>query len=178
MRNKPFILYDDWCIIFGKDRATGEYAEGPADAVEAIHAEHNADGGVGMQPENTSIDDLNFSPSSQHGSTRSKDKRDTKKARGSDGIARALTDFVDRFGTYCEKNDARMEQMVKRLGYNHDLSDARKRVNEELQRLPITQHERMKAAFAITEDAQKVDVFFSFSDEDRLEWVRMLNGHD
>ena len=62
MRNKPFILYDDWCIIFGKDRATGEYAEGPANAVEAIHAEQNADDGIGMQPENTSVDDLNFFP--------------------------------------------------------------------------------------------------------------------
>ncbi|KAL7186544.1 hypothetical protein ACSBR2_028305 [Camellia fascicularis] len=36
MRNKPILFYEDWLILFGKDRATGELAEDLADAVAAM----------------------------------------------------------------------------------------------------------------------------------------------
>ncbi|XP_028097428.1 uncharacterized protein LOC114297232 [Camellia sinensis] len=39
MRNRPFPFYEDWLILFGKDRATGELAEDPADAVAAMEKE-------------------------------------------------------------------------------------------------------------------------------------------
>ncbi|XP_028108020.1 uncharacterized protein LOC114306902 [Camellia sinensis] len=38
LRNKSFSYFDSWIHIFGKDRATGEFTEGPADAVDAINA--------------------------------------------------------------------------------------------------------------------------------------------
>ena len=34
MRNKPFPYFDDFIIIFGKDRATGEGVETAVDAIE------------------------------------------------------------------------------------------------------------------------------------------------
>ncbi|XVF44950.1 hypothetical protein PTKIN_Ptkin02bG0164300 [Pterospermum kingtungense] len=37
--NKPFPHFDELALIFGKDRATGEGAEAPADAVETIDVE-------------------------------------------------------------------------------------------------------------------------------------------
>ncbi|GMQ10942.1 hypothetical protein CsSME_00053747 [Camellia sinensis var. sinensis] len=39
MRNVPFIYYEDWVILFGKDRATGVLAEGPANMVDALEKE-------------------------------------------------------------------------------------------------------------------------------------------
>ncbi|XP_028112616.1 uncharacterized protein LOC114310731 [Camellia sinensis] len=39
MQNKSFPYYEDWLVLFGKDRATGELAEDPVDAVEAIAVE-------------------------------------------------------------------------------------------------------------------------------------------
>ncbi|KAL7215875.1 hypothetical protein ACSBR1_027925 [Camellia fascicularis] len=39
IRNRPFPFYEDWLILFGKDRATGELAEDPADAVAAMEKE-------------------------------------------------------------------------------------------------------------------------------------------
>ena len=39
MRNKSFPYYEDWLVLFGKDRATGDLAEGPADFVAAIGTE-------------------------------------------------------------------------------------------------------------------------------------------
>lgn len=39
MRNKPFPYYEVWLILFGKDRVTGELAEGPAESVTAMENE-------------------------------------------------------------------------------------------------------------------------------------------
>lgn len=39
MRRKPFPYYDEFTIIWGKDRATGEGAETPADACDEIERE-------------------------------------------------------------------------------------------------------------------------------------------
>ncbi|KAF5937984.1 hypothetical protein HYC85_025490, partial [Camellia sinensis] len=39
MRNRPFSFYEDWLILFGKDRVTGELVEDPADAVTAMEKE-------------------------------------------------------------------------------------------------------------------------------------------
>ncbi|XP_059301939.1 uncharacterized protein LOC132053860 [Lycium ferocissimum] len=36
MQNKTWPLFEDWEEIFGKDRGTGEFAEGPEDAFEEI----------------------------------------------------------------------------------------------------------------------------------------------
>ncbi|CAL5403798.1 unnamed protein product [Camellia sinensis] len=36
MRNRPFPFYKDWLTLFGKDKATGELAEDPADAIAAM----------------------------------------------------------------------------------------------------------------------------------------------
>nr|XP_009593789.1 uncharacterized protein LOC104090408 [Nicotiana tomentosiformis] len=36
MNSKKWPLFADWEEIFGKDRATGEFAEGPEDSVEEI----------------------------------------------------------------------------------------------------------------------------------------------
>ena len=51
-RYKPFPFYIEICTIFGKDRATGKYAESPADAVEALDRE-------AMNPIQDLEDDIN-----------------------------------------------------------------------------------------------------------------------
>ncbi|KAH7843793.1 hypothetical protein Vadar_020811 [Vaccinium darrowii] len=43
LRFKTFLYYEDWCIIFGNDRATREMAESAIDMVEAIDIEGDAD---------------------------------------------------------------------------------------------------------------------------------------
>ncbi|CAL5384241.1 unnamed protein product [Camellia sinensis] len=39
MRNRPFLFYEDWLILFRKDRATGKLTEDSADAVAAMEKE-------------------------------------------------------------------------------------------------------------------------------------------
>ncbi|CAL5443129.1 unnamed protein product [Camellia sinensis] len=40
MRNRPFSFYEDWLILFGKDRVTSELAEDPTDAIAAMEKEY------------------------------------------------------------------------------------------------------------------------------------------
>ncbi|GAB2280796.1 hypothetical protein Dimus_015420 [Dionaea muscipula] len=42
IRGKPFPYYDDWLVLFGKDRATGELAESATEAVENINLEEQS----------------------------------------------------------------------------------------------------------------------------------------
>ncbi|GMQ06237.1 hypothetical protein CsSME_00050895 [Camellia sinensis var. sinensis] len=39
MQNRPFLFYEDWLILFRKDKATSELAKDPADAVVAMEKE-------------------------------------------------------------------------------------------------------------------------------------------
>ena len=54
-RNKPVPNFDRYGIVFGKDRATGEGAEGPADVVENIEVEGNDEIGVDEMNMSTSV---------------------------------------------------------------------------------------------------------------------------
>ena len=61
-----FPFYEDWVVLFGKDRATGEGAEGPAEAAEAVDREEAL--GEGDDTNFTiNIDDMDFSGNSGSG---------------------------------------------------------------------------------------------------------------
>ncbi|KAH0690201.1 hypothetical protein KY290_018443 [Solanum tuberosum] len=60
MNTKKWPLFEDWEEIFGKDRATGEFAEGPLDATEEIQKsqapQHSNDMSLGF-PIDVDLDD-------------------------------------------------------------------------------------------------------------------------
>ena len=69
-----------------------------------------------------------------------------------------------------------MADVAQRIGYDHDLSDARKKVHGDVLKLLLESQVRMKAASLIAHDADKVDLFFNLPEEDMLEWVYLLLG--
>ena len=164
--------------LFGKDRATGEYAESVANAVEGIQLEQD-----GTDPIDASLphvtedlENMEFSaaPSqqvpSQHDSVRS-ERRPAKKKKGTEGLTDVLSKFVEQFGNYCNDTKTRLEYIGQRVGHAHDVTAKRERINEELHRLPLTSDERLDAT---SSNNQNVELFFSLSEEDKLNWVRRL----
>ncbi|GFZ18406.1 hypothetical protein Acr_27g0001450 [Actinidia rufa] len=144
LRNKSWPFYEDWLIIFGKDRATG-------------------------------VGGMECSNSVTHHPTASSEKRKEKKrARAADTLVEGLTNFADKLCHVMEKADSRMEFIGSRLGYAHDLSAARKSLNAVLLKLPLCPNDRFSAADLIMHDAQRIDFFFSLSDEDKLLYVIRL----
>ncbi|XP_028098688.1 uncharacterized protein LOC114298330 isoform X1 [Camellia sinensis] len=179
MQNKSFPYYEDWLVLFGKDRATGELAEDPADAVEAIAVEEAmGEKGDGSPAKQFNVADFECSMSTNGNASNSStfSKGGTKRARTTEGIASNIATMTETLGSFLDKTDTRLGEIVKRIGYQHDLSQARRSVNAELLKLPLTSTQRLTAGSLIVKDAQRVDFFFSLSDADKLEWVCLLLG--
>ncbi|CAL5391364.1 unnamed protein product [Camellia sinensis] len=172
MRNVPFIYYEDWVILFGKDRATRVLAEGPADMVDALEKEDET-----TEECYTPIVDLpdcsllaSGTPCNQGGSSTTSKKR----AREAEGIAKGLVDMAVEFGSFFKKTNTTMEEIAHRIGYAQDLSQARKLVNGELAKLRLNTNDRLRAATLIVKDAERVDLFFSLLEEEKMERVCLL----
>ena len=92
-----FPFYEDWVVLFGKDRATGEGAVGPAEAVDREEAL-----GEGDDTNFTiNIDDMDFSGNSGNGggaTSTPTSKGGKKRARASD-----LASMADSFATWLKR---------------------------------------------------------------------------
>ncbi|KAF7138887.1 hypothetical protein RHSIM_Rhsim07G0014400 [Rhododendron simsii] len=163
LRFKSFPYYEDWCMIFGNDRATGEMAESAADTEVNLNEASKETGG-----DSTTVNTIDKSPEEQS----------KKKAKVSENILAGMNNFADKLGIYFERSDAKIEMLGGRMGYAHDLSKKRSEVNDALRKLPITVESRVLAGMAITQDAQKVDHFFSLDDEEKMIMVKKLCGEE
>ncbi|KAM7475755.1 hypothetical protein LguiB_022998 [Lonicera macranthoides] len=161
LRFKAFPYYDDWCMIFGNDRATGDMAESAADAADAMGAYDVDTDGLN---DGSSVSRNNNSP-----------HESKKKPKISDVLMSGLSNFGDKIVSSFEMSASKLEMLGSRMGYQHDLSAKRSVVNEALKKLPITTEQRVKASMAITQEAQKVDYFFSLtSDKEKMIMVQNL----
>ncbi|KAF5933460.1 hypothetical protein HYC85_029631 [Camellia sinensis] len=185
MRNRPFPFYEDWLILFGKDRATGELAEDPADAVAAMEKEDaNATTEEGEQSPveqfSMNMGDTDYSMSTAGNVPNRADsvKTGKKRARPTEGIPTELSEMAKNLGSFIENTNTTMVEIAHRIGYSHDLSQQRRLVNAELLKLPMSNTQRLMAASMIVKDEDKVDLFFSLDENDKMEWVSLLlEGH-
>ncbi|KAL7256630.1 hypothetical protein ACSBR1_010545 [Camellia fascicularis] len=129
MRNRPFSFYEDWLILFGKDRATGELAEDPADAVAAMEKEDaNATTEEREQSPveqfSVNIGDMDYSLSTSGNISNRADSTKTGKkwARPAEGIPTELSEMAKNLGSFIENTNTTMVEITHRIGYSHDLS--------------------------------------------------------
>ncbi|GMP62051.1 hypothetical protein CsSME_00024301 [Camellia sinensis var. sinensis] len=185
LRNKSFPYFDSWIHIFGKDRATGEFAEGPADAVDAINAEEEllfnslADDGTFLEHMGISShigEGINCSSSSSQRPPESSTKKNDnkKRPRGNDDVVEGLSMIANKLGEVFSATNEKLDFIGRRMGYEHDLASKRASLNDELIKLPIALDERLDACEIISQSAQKLDMFFSLTHDDKLRWVMRL----
>ncbi|CAL5327460.1 unnamed protein product [Camellia sinensis] len=185
LRNKSFPYFDSWIHIFGKDRATGEFAEGPADAVDAINAEEEllfnslTDDGTFLEHMGISShigEGINCSSSSSQRPPESSTKKNDnkKRPRGNDDVVEGLSMIANKLGEVFSATNEKLDFIGRRMGYEHDLASKRASLNDELIKLPIALDERLDACEIISQSAQKLDMFFSLTHDDKLRWVMRL----
>ncbi|CAK9174346.1 unnamed protein product [Ilex paraguariensis] len=180
MRDKPWPYYNQWCLIFGKERANGEHAECPVDMVEGLEREKAAEDNENVAGMSVGLDDTSVSTSVTQ--TQNEDaensqgkKQKRKKASGSDAWAAGLGEMAKALTAFISDSSQKLDIIAQRVGYAHDAAEARRRVNGELERIEgLARVERLRAGSMIVGDPQKVDYFFSLSDCDKAEWVRLL----
>ncbi|CAL5371338.1 unnamed protein product [Camellia sinensis] len=105
-------------------------------------------------------------------------KTGKKGARPAEGIPTELSEMAKNLGSFIENTNTTMVEIAHRIGYSHDLSQQRRLVNEELLKLPMSTTQRLMAASMIVKDEDKVDLFFSLDENDKMKWVSLLlEGH-
>ncbi|KAF7149483.1 hypothetical protein RHSIM_Rhsim02G0144500 [Rhododendron simsii] len=164
LRFKSFPYYEDWCMIFGNNRAMEEMAESATDTEVNLDEASKETGG----DDSTTVNTIDKSP----------EEHSKKKAKVSEKILVGMNNFADNLGIYFERYDGKIEMLGDRMSYAHDLSKKRTEVNDALRKLSITVESRVLAGMAITQDAQKVDHFFSLDDEEKMIMVKKLCGEE
>ncbi|GMP69262.1 hypothetical protein CsSME_00028588 [Camellia sinensis var. sinensis] len=84
--------------------------------------------------------------------------------------------MAKNLGSFIENTNTTMVEIVHRIGYSHDLSQQMRLVNAELLKLSTSNTQRLLAASMIVKDEDKVDLFFSLDENDKMEWVSLLLG--
>ncbi|KAK2662443.1 hypothetical protein Ddye_001017 [Dipteronia dyeriana] len=163
---KSFPYYDDLSMIFGKDRATGQHAETPANVEKQLQNE----GGDNNLDDNTSNDNVdNASDNNVDIQLVSKSsKRSQSQTECSRDLAEALTESTATLAAVIEKSSARLSKAI-----GEDLNEKHMQLGNELSRtttLPIM--ERHKVFRLIMQDNALVSYFFSLSDELKDDWAK------
>ncbi|KAI7993156.1 hypothetical protein LOK49_LG12G02321 [Camellia lanceoleosa] len=96
-------------------------------------------------------------------------KNDNKKRpRGNDDVVEGLSMIANKLGEVFSATNEKLDFIGRRMGYEHDLASKRASLNDELIKLPITLNERLDACEIISQSAQKLDMFFSLTHDDKL----------
>ncbi|KAJ0981961.1 hypothetical protein J5N97_010216 [Dioscorea zingiberensis] len=197
LRNKPFPFLEKLSHVFGKDRATGEGAEAPTDVVKEIANEEAAatndsyigddfwdieleyDNNVedrgdnpGVIPSPTNATATSLPSTSEAGPSR-KVKR--KLSFGQDVGTDEINNNIMSIGSWVESSGDYVPSLARFFQFLSDDVDAKKKVFGELLKLEgLTQSERIKVGGIIVSDTSKVSYFFSFPDDCKEEYVRLI----
>lgn len=156
LRNKPIEWYDDWQRIFGKDRATGEHAEAPADILENLDKE---------QCET----EFSCSTGDSHANEGQK-----KKAKLHDALLSSMEKMQDNVQSFLKTTVEQFGVITQRMGYEHDLAKNRREVYGIINKIgTLTNRDKLIASSKIVEKPADVDLFLSLPEEMREEYVKM-----
>ncbi|KAI8529300.1 hypothetical protein RHMOL_Rhmol12G0214500 [Rhododendron molle] len=206
MNMKPFPMFDDWVVLFGKDRATGEGAEDPEqmampdvfggpDDVYMPHFGPEFDGSFLNETPSTptltptrpnSTPPASTSPTSTpHRSLPTATPRPTsapanpapKKGRKRTRMGDEEESMHANLNKFLQDSSSHMGEMVNSMAYEKDLSKRREKVQTELGKLNITLIQKFKLSAVICQEEQRVDNFYGCKEEERQEYVEaILNG--
>ncbi|GAB2295521.1 hypothetical protein Dimus_029686 [Dionaea muscipula] len=179
IRGKSFPYYDDWLVLFGKDRATGELAESATEAVENINLEEqswmNLDNDVDptfILP--TPVEFTQGSETKSPGSTSSISKGGKKRGKVNEGATKCLADMVSTFSTCFQETNTSLAKIASAVSYAQDGRNARMMLNDELLQLPLNSRQRCRALRLLCRDNNLVDVFLSMTNV--LDKTELIEG--
>lgn len=188
---RAFPYYDDWCVLFGKDRATGELAEDPTQMAEnqipidleadpiattnyyIPHFDDQFGGGPCHSPTSpSSIPQTSVPPPSTPQNTPTANagaKKGKKRSRLSDEAS--LQESMEK---WMKESARHMGEMANKMGYSKELAALRKSVPTELGKLNLTLTDKYKACAIISQAEERVDTFFGTPDEEKQAWVELV----
>ncbi|KAL8481300.1 hypothetical protein ACS0TY_027717 [Phlomoides rotata] len=179
MRNKPWPYYDDWCEIFGKDRATGEHAEDIMDAVNNMNSS-NTPSETGSQfngPINDLGDDTENNENTSVCHAEGEDTpRSGKRVRKRPSLDGETSSIITTLGGFLENTESRLGEIAQRIGYEQDVAMSRKEVFQiidTVEGLNIQQKLRVSEYFVLSNE--RLELFLSLPESARNDYVHMVH---
>ncbi|KAG8376537.1 hypothetical protein BUALT_Bualt09G0073800 [Buddleja alternifolia] len=181
LRHKTWPLYKEWIEIFGKDRATGEHAEGFVDIVQDV-LNNGLTRGKGKDKEvegnyvplfnNSQFDEVQSMDVSRGTSSNVNKSKTTRKRKQAD---EEDDQFIAVFNSFYDKVDGRLGNISKCLGFEHDASNSRKEVLEALSEVSgLTMEEQVIVLHYLVNKTQSMDLFFSLPNDAKTTMVKLL----
>ncbi|KAL8470104.1 hypothetical protein ACS0TY_032826 [Phlomoides rotata] len=179
MRSKSWPLYDDWCEIFGQSRATsgaGVSHLRPTTPPPSFSANIDVDEASNKVGDETQDESESPSGHAQTGESNDMGKTSSGRKRKTPLPVDPMVCVVQNL---CDTASNRLSKITQRIGHDQDMSTARKMIYSSVSKMNIlTLQEKLRATTLIARNAEDIDVFFSLSDTDRMEWVTMLLNGD
>ncbi|XP_024968589.1 uncharacterized protein At2g29880-like [Cynara cardunculus var. scolymus] len=173
-KNKPFPFYEDLCVVFGKDCATGYRARYFVEAEQEARTEEQT------QNLNDESDDVIATSNVQGGnanmqSEETSSTRRKKRKRQVDPMSDGFSNAVTKLGETLEKIANKLSRGVER---EDEIDKKRSMITHEILKMQtLPQRDKYKAISLIRDDPEKVNTFWDFQEADRacyVDWV--LNG--
>ncbi|XP_073120663.1 uncharacterized protein [Henckelia pumila] len=183
MRNKSWPFFNDWCEIFGNDRAAGSYVKPFSAAVQDVL---NINTDVSTDVEYVATDFFNVtegvgesisvSQSPLSNETSKKKKGDLKKRKknveSDDGIVNAINNLADI-------TKSNMSDLVKKLGTDEKIVALLDNSFDALGHMTeINMNDKLFVAELMVDNPSKLGLFLRFPHEGRLSLIRRLLQKD
>lgn len=176
MRYKTWPYYNDWCQIYGNDPIIRENTEDHFDTNQKL----NADSGkkereMALELDcciNEGLDDENEVSVCRPQESETEKKRMPKKRKISDhsydDLSRAIVDLS-------KSVSVSFSEIIKRIGQEYEVSNARKQVYDELGKVPgLSTQDRIIVARLLVNKTPDMELFFSLPDDARAVMIKML----
>ncbi|KAL6225207.1 hypothetical protein ACLB2K_004058 [Fragaria x ananassa] len=171
LRLKPFIHYDSLVEAFGKDRANGLGAEGPAEVVEDLN---NNNEFVDLEGDGLCE---NVVPTSDTRTPSGPSSTRTKK-RPIDVYAQCLGDMASTLRPFVDVTKTHLETMKEVLLNDHTTSTKRGKLVEELMKVEgMNDYDVFDTAAKIIGDDSKIELLFSLPDNLKRQWIYKILNH-
>ncbi|XAR70579.1 hypothetical protein NMG60_11027480 [Bertholletia excelsa] len=184
-RGKTLPHFDDLCIIWGKDRATGKDAQSVEDILEE---ERTNEGDIQANMDETinlnGIDDMNVSMSftKQHlnktSATSSSKKRKRRDLKNDDLFVNVLKEVATSLESGLLQATDKLGQYVRSLSHEASLNNKQETIYSELMKVEeLNQDEKIAASVKISTNLALLHVFPTIPADDKAKWVRhVLNS--
>lgn len=190
MRLKCWPFYKDWAIIFGKDRASGDYTTTVGDARHEVCARNKgktpvspamAGSNVANSPSAPAQSDADSSmrspcPGETVTSPNKVGNKGKKRSRMYEG---AETDMVNLMGKFFNEISSHMGEIKENLGTEREAIDMRRKVLDAIKPIEgLSAKNKLIVTGRICEKAKDVDLFLSIDDDNKLLLAKMILAHE
>ncbi|KAG6405281.1 hypothetical protein SASPL_132868 [Salvia splendens] len=189
MRHRSWHLWDDWKVLFGKDRAVGTVAKDTFDAHDNYAGRtpsSQQDVRLGSPVESGEYSAANPSPQQRpmanpdESTGQSIDHSlQTKKSGSKRNASSPPVGLIEMLGRMQDDTNDRLDKLTNRIGFEFDLSEARKEVIDILSGVPdLTLVQQIDASEIIIDKVERVELFMRLPETSRLTYVmRVLEKH-